>query len=750
MTVHAAPDYAIRPQGDPPLGYPTRPHPDSFQPAPAESTFDQRRAEYIAHILKNPAPRNTKPVWYELVRMAGGGRAHEGILHSALDFIDARKDCSDFVLHGILRMLYQFSSPLPQGEGLGVRAISDEILYRAKQTTLNFKYFPNEPGLDSLCTWTENHYILFTSAAYLAGQLYPDQVFTNSGETGKQKIELNRNRILRWLDLRFRTGFSEWLSHVYYDEDLTALLSLYDFAQDDEIRRKAEMVIDLLLLDMALNSFKGVLGSTHGRAYENTKKWASNEGTIDTLKLLFGMGIYSAFDNMSAPAFALSSYRVPKVIKEIASTFSPPIFEENGGVSPERSVGGSRRGVENRQRMGLKLNEMEKWNIHPDNFEDGMLYLTLEAYLHPRTIANTLQMFDTCNWWENSFLEAFKPYRGLLRTLNALRGLPLLARILERDVCRNTREEVNIYTYRTPDYMLSTAQDYRKGYGGDQQHIWQATLGPDAVCFTTHPAKIEGVSPNYWAGSGLLPRAAQYKNLTIVIYKIEKIPALYVPIRHFFTHAWLPKDKFDEVVERPALSSSKGGWIFARKDDGYLALRSMQPYVWTNDELSLRGRSPKQSPVKRESAHVEEIATLSAVARTPALPLRSTSGTIVAGGARDDIDNEIIADGAQNIWLCQLGRKADDGAFEQFIAAIRSAELNFSELNVEYRSPGNGLVRFGWEGPFSVDGVEIPLHDYPRYDNPYVQAEFDPTEIRVAAGERELYLNWGTGERTKN
>ena len=34
-------------------------------------------------------------------------------------------------------------------------------------------------------------------------------------------------------------------------------------------------------------------------AYENTKKWASNEGTTDTMKLLFGMGIYSAFDNMS-------------------------------------------------------------------------------------------------------------------------------------------------------------------------------------------------------------------------------------------------------------------------------------------------------------------------------------------------------------------------------------------------------------------------------------------------------------------
>ena len=685
MTVHASPDYAIRPHGEPPPDYPAVTHPDSFQSAPVKSTFDQRRVDYIAHVLKNPAPQNTKPVWYELVRMAGGERPHEGIIFSALDFIDARKDCSDFALHGILRMLYQFDGSRELGiENHSPLTInhfpSQELLERAKVTTVGFKYFPDEPGIDSLCTWTENHYILFTSAAYLAGQLYPDVVFTNSDETGKQKIEINRKRILRWLDLRFRTGFSEWLSHVYYDEDLTALLSLYDFAQDDEIRRKAEIIIDLLLLDMAPNSFKGVFGSTHGRAYENTKKWASNEGTADTMKLLFGMGIYSAFDNMSAPAFALSSYRVPPVIEAIT---------HNMNVT-----------YEHHQRMGIKLDEMEKWGLHPDNFEDGMLYLTLEAYLHPRTIANTLKMFDTCNWWENSFLSDFKPYRGLLRTLNTLRGLPLLARALERDVCRNTREEVNIYTYRTPDYMLSTAQDYRKGYGGDQQHIWQATLGSDAVCFTTHPAKLEGVTPNYWAGSGLLPRAAQYKNLAIIIYNIKKIPALYVPIRHFFTHAWLPKDKFDEVIERD-------GWIFARKDDGYLALRSQKPCVWG----TYRNGDPKG--------------------------LRKPLGS----------EEEIIADSAQNIWLCQLGRKADDGSFEGYIDAICLAELTFSGLNVEYRSPGIGLVRFGWEEPFSVDGVDFSLHDYPRYDNPYVQAEFDSNEIKVAVGEHELYLNWETGER---
>jgi hypothetical protein len=707
MTVHTQPDYQIRASSPAPADYPPRPQPDMFSSEPFLPDYESRRRVFFEHILRNPAPANTKPAWHELARLAAGGTPHDGIFHAALDFINARKDCADFVLHGILRLLYQFDARYSKFDNSYIEKpnieLSNTLLERSAATVLNFKYFPNEPGIDSLCTWTENHYILYTSAAYLAGQLFPDEVFSNSGETGQQKIEVNRQRILRWLDLRFHTGFSEWLSHVYYDEDLTALLALYDFAHDAEIHQKTEMVLDLLVLDMALNSFKGVFGSTHGRAYENTKKLASNEGTTDTSKLLFGTGIFSGFDNMSAIAFALSGYRVPKAIEIIAARYHPAL--------------------QNRQRMGIKLAEMKKWGIHPDNFEDGMLYLTLEAYLHPKTIANTLRMFDTCNWWENSFLDSFKPYRGLLKALGAIGGLPLLARVLERDVCRNTREEVNIYTYKTPDYMLSTAQDYRKGYGGDQQHIWQATLGTDAVCFTTHPAKIEGVTPNYWAGNGLLPRAAQYKNVAIVVYNIKKIPALYVPIRHFFTHAWLPNDKFDEVMEH-------NGWIFARKGDGYLALRSRNPYFWTNDDASLRGViAPKQYPVKRDSADDGR------------LPRRQNTA------ARNDIHNEIISDGAQNIWICQMGRNAEDGEFADFAEKVSAAEVIFSGMNVQYRSPGNGLMRFGWEDNLSVDNVQIQLKDYRRYDNHYSKSEFSSHEIKVTVEEHELILNWQTGER---
>jgi hypothetical protein len=719
-TVHAQPDYQMQLKLPPPPGYPTTWTADVRTSEPY-GTFESRRAELLAHIRRNPAPNNTKMAYYELARWAAGGEPYLGVFHAAMDFIDARKDCSDFVLHSLIRLLFQFSPESNnRKQKTENRKLKTEVFERAKETALHFKYWPSEPGIDSMCTWTENHHILFASAAYLVGQKYPDAVFTNSGRTGKEMMALNRPRILRWLDLRFHTGFSEWLSHVYYDEDLTALLSLVDFADPTDpggakIAGKAKMVIDLILLDMALNSFQGVFGSTHGRAYENTKKWAGNEGTADTMKLLFGMGEYSGFDNMSAINFALSTnYQMPPVIAAVAQDTGRPEME-------------------NRQRMGIKLSEVEKWGINPNNqqffvnvplstadapFEDGMVLLTLESYLHPRNIELTLAMFDAFNWWENNFFADFTPYRKLLSVLRKTGLVKPMARFFEWDLCRNTREEVDIITYRTPDYMLSCAQDYapddvrRPGgvrRGGDQQHIWQATLGGDAVCFTTHPARIDGVTPNYWAGSGQLPRAAQVKNVLFCIYNLHKKPALYVPTKLFYTHAWLPRDKFDEVIE-------KGGWIFARKGDGYLALHSQFPYYW-KDKTTHR-QVDVRVIVKHESADHAE-----------------------------DVGREIIVPGKRNTWICELGRREVDGEFAAFVARISAADLCFDGLDVEYDSPSLGKLTFGWESPLKQNGQLLQLHGYPRYENPYVRAAFAAQKIDVALGEEGLRLNWGTGER---
>jgi hypothetical protein len=629
-------------------------------PATAAESYAAEAAHRRQELIERYAAGPAHDPYVELTRLATNRAPNEAAIQGALDRMDRRLDCADFGMHAILRLLYWHgNSP----------KVSPELLARARQSVLNFKYWPDEPGTDSMCTWSENHHILFSSGGYLAGQLYPDAVFTNSGRTGAELMAKHRPRILRWLDLRYRTGFSEWLSNVYYDEDLTALLSLVDLCADKEIALRATMVTDLLLLDVALNSYRGVFGSTHGRSYERHKKWADHESTKDVEWLLFGLNT-PGFGSMSAACLALSKhYVMPQVIYEIANDVNRPELI-------------------NRQRMGIKLEEAARWGLGFTDLEDGMVWLSLEAYTHPLTIELFVKMLDAYNWWKNSFFAPFAAQRAVLEQARASGLLPTLAKTYEHDICRNLRDEVNIYTYKTPDFMLSSAQDYRVGYGGDQQSIWQATLGPNAVCFTTHPARRDPESPNYWTGSGWLPRVAQYENVAIVVYNAVDQPALYIPHSLDFTHAWLPRDQFDEVVEQ-------GGWVFARRGDGYLAFRSQHPYHWQTE-------------------------------------------------AGEDQNREMIVPGRLNVYICELGSRPKFGSFQDFVKKIGAASVEFGDLTVAYDSPSQGRLQFGWSGDFTRDGKAVQLGRYPRYGNPYVEAEFPGGTITVKHKGQQLHLDWET------
>lgn len=602
-------------------------------------------------------------VYTEAFRIATGLQPYEHIITNLCDFIDTRHDCADFSMHSLLRLLLQF------GDNPLMPQVSRD---RMKQTILKFKYWPDEPGIDSMCTWSENHYILFSSAGFLAGQRYPDEVFTNSGKTGRELMEIHRKRVARWLDLRFHTGFSEWLSNVYYNEDLAATLNLAEFSQDEWIAQRAAMVTDLLLADIALNSFRGGFSCTHGRAYEEHRKFTTRDDMGGVNGLAFGTGIRDL--GMASSCLALGTrYRVPAVLAAIANDTSHDEFL-------------------NRQRCGIRIADAKRWGLGFEDPEDGMLWFTMEAYAHPKTINLTLNMFDEFNWWQNSFFKPFLNQKPLIDKLRPLGLMPCVARINARDLGRNIREQVDIYTYRTPDYMLSTAQDYRKGYGGDQQHIWQAALGPDATCFTSHPSRRRRDTPNYWTGYGTLPRTAQVKNVVLEVYNIHSGGGLYMANDFLFTHAWLPQDKFDEVISRE-------GWYFARKGDAYLALYSRQPTRWQTEE-------------------------------------------------GPDRNSELIADGRHNVWICEMGRRTADGDFTAFMDRILHARLSFGNLSVTYDSPSQGLLQFGWRRPLTQNGKRVRLHFDMRYDNPYSQTPFASDIIEFRLGDQNLRLNWETGERT--
>jgi hypothetical protein len=516
-----------------------------------------------------------------------------------------------------------------------------------------------------MCSWTENHQVLFAACEYLAGMMYPDDVFVNSGHTGNQKMRRARKRLLRWMELRFRTGFNEWLSNVYYDEDIAALLVLADFCDDPPLIQGAQCILDLMFYDMALNSFRGTYGSTHGRSYERQKKSGLRESTTDTQKIAFGVGVFGEEDNMSGIHLALSkNYRLPKVICEIATD----------NKAPE---------MENRHIAGIKISEAPRWGLSFDELEDGMVMLGFEAYNHPKTFGLFVKLLDAYDWWDNVFFRPFKGMRRYLKRMERLKLLGVVAWLLRKDIARNMREEVHTTTYRTPNTLLSAALAYKRGHGGDQQHIWQATLSEEAICFTTHPGSMGSRSPDYWTGSGFLPRVAMHKNVLVAVYKISSVPGVYMQNKYNFTHAYFPKNKFDEVAER-------NGWLFGRKDNGYIALYSRNGYHW------------------------------------------QTQGT--------DKDSEIIADGRKNIWLCEMGRTNTHGEFSDFTESIASAKLAFRGLHVAYDSAYSGRIQFGWHGAFRVGGMTVPLRNRLRYDNPFSQVEFDPSVIEIRTSEDWLRL----------
>ena len=618
-----------------------------------KNDYKKRREEFFDMHRRE----NHSNIHAALVRLYLGVEPSDEGFIKAIEKIYKREDCSDFRMIGLVRFVYQF---------LGTPLVRQSLQDSVEQCILDFKYWPDEPGIDNMCTWSENHHILFSTCEYLAGNFYEQDTFSNSGHSGMEKYERGKERVTRWLDLRYKTGFSEWLSNVYYTEDIAPLVALIDFSPDEEIRQKAAMVLDLMLLDMALNHYNGTFGSTHGRSYFSSKISGRRESSSSTYNLVFGLN-YQGSGNMATNALAISkNYKIPLVLHEIAN---------DSGFNK----------MSNMQRMGLNMDEVERYGLDVNLLEDGMTFLSLEAYCHPRTVDLTMQMFDEYNWWENSFFRPFARYKGLLTFLRKTGLLPATVRMFNKDLNRNTRTEANIYTFRTPDYMLSSAQDYKKGYGGDQQSIWSAVLDDESIVFTTHPVGNTSATPDYWTGSGNLPRVAQYENVAIILYKISTAPGLYVTHDLEFTHAWFPKDKFDSVTQ-------SGNWIFGKRNDGYIGLWSQNEPKWV------------------ESGEFE--------------------------------DKEIIADGKKNIWICEMGNKSEFDSFQGFIDAISSSEISGKSFGIEYHSPSQGKMEFTWEEPLKKEGEVIPLGNYPRYWNKYIKTSFPADNIFIECNDHSLILEF--------
>ena len=559
--------------------------------------YDQRRQQYLEYCATN-TPTGRTGFFNQIARLELGLLVDEDAIRAGIAFVDSRLDCCDFAVGGLLRILYRYhDSPL----------LSPELVTEIEDCLLRFKYWWDEPGDNRRCYWTENHQIIFHADELLAGQLFPERIFQNNGKNGKEHIAHALHLIRRWFDFRARFGFSEWLSNCYFEEDLLALVNLYDFAEQEDVRAQAKHMIDIILFEMALHTYRGVMGCSHGRTYTRLIKGGRTEDSANTARLMFGMGLFNRPDVLGTIQLATSSYRCPPVIEQIATDLDKPLLSC--------------------ERHSFNMEDAPRFGLTYDQIEDGHLYWSVQDYSHEKVLPLTWQMAMLYQInWENYGAR----YEQVRRDQMARFG-----KVVSPSIDCHAMTEVHIQTYRTGSYMLSCAQDFRAGMPGYQQHPWQATLGIDAVVFTNHPGALDEISrPNFWAGNGLLPRAAQHKNVLVCLYHI--LPGDPLP----FTHAYFPRAAFDEVVER-------GSWVCARKDQGYLALYSQHPYQWQKD------------------AQGEEV--------------------------------ELRVESEENVWLVEMGEQGQWESFAAFVEAVTGASLSTDGLRVtyEFADPGPGGVWLG-------------------------------------------------------
>lgn len=246
-------------------------------------------------------------VYHVLARYALGMETREDreYLLQDLAYIDQRIDCSDFLMSGFIRLVKNYR-------------LDEELMETVRQTFLNYRYWMDEDGSDGMCFWSENHALMFYGAQMAAGHLYPDEIFTRSGRTGREQAAVGEARCRSWLTEVENYGFEEFISATYTSVTVAALLNLIDFGPED-ISMRAARVLDQNLEMLCTHVFDGVVIGPQGRVYRDViypfKQSAQAFVHFINPDLPTSMGLPGS-ECMWLSAMATTKYQIPDGLKK--------------------------------------------------------------------------------------------------------------------------------------------------------------------------------------------------------------------------------------------------------------------------------------------------------------------------------------------------------------------------------------------------------------------------------------------------
>ena len=602
------------------------------------------------------------------------------LLKKQTDYMNSRFDCADFRA----QMLFKIYKDC---------TISARCSEMIKNAFLGFKYFIDEPGDDSMCYWSENHQILFAVSEYLAGREWPDEIFTNSGITGREHLKKAEIRIDAWMKQRFDYGFSEYLSNNYLAEDIAPMANFIAYAGDKKRVEQMKIIMDILWLDVALNSVNNRFVAVSSRMYGNNKAANCIGNSVQAaMNILWGKESENKKPNHIVLCFTdaveKGLYALPEAIKDIALSNEAFVSKMSCGLSPD---------------------DMVSENLIGQSDACIMAQTGAEAFTNYQVINNTLEYLRKNKLFKNKFLAYFK-----FLNLTVFKCVDWQKFARKHDIMPHgiALGRGNVYTFRNAYYSMSTDICKDVGVCGAQDHVWTANIADDLALFTTHPAGSGngkyGASPGYWVGNGRRPMSVQNENVNITVYKIPEKKRLGESDIAAMTHAYMPKEFYDKF-------ELCGNTVFACKNGIYVALIS-------NGELSFK-------------------------------PFNGNSANGVLKGRKfpDGIEfnNEFdlcrYGDG-YHIYITELS-DLEKETFVEFKDRIKKNTVSFGNNgSVEYVTD-SGALSVSYDGEFNVNGIPAEK-EFDRYDSKFCKAKRKAESITVNSGKNTLTLNLKSAKRS--
>ncbi|MDJ0702669.1 MAG: hypothetical protein QNJ46_05255 [Leptolyngbyaceae cyanobacterium MO_188.B28] len=170
---------------------------------------------------------------------------------------------------------------------------------------------------------TENHKIMLAAARFLASEEWPDEEFAGNYSPDDPA---GRSKILKMMSDFVIQGMVEHDSPVYHAMYLGAFRTLADFAKDEEIKYKAQIIFEWLLINPSGEWLDGHWAASSLRKFPLVHRQNEYGAGQYVLWLFLGGKDPASFSVEAAYSVqhAVASYRVPEMIQDIAQQRQSP------------------------------------------------------------------------------------------------------------------------------------------------------------------------------------------------------------------------------------------------------------------------------------------------------------------------------------------------------------------------------------------------------------------------------------------